>query len=128
MTVPSEIVWSDRLRDYADFVFAPDATAARRRDVVLLLGNVRARQAFINRWHAWRNYFRRCAMEPGWLYNEPERMDEAVVKLGSYARFTSRQEWVELFAILDEIAYLADQTRKLRQQLHASRWRPIASA
>lgn len=128
MIVPSETLWSPRLREYADFIVASHATEERRRDVALLLGNVNARREFINRWRAWRNYFRRCAVEPGWLHNDPERIDEAVVTLRSYARFTSRQEWAELFAILDEIACLADRTRSLRQQLHVSRMRPIASA
>lgn len=128
MPVPSETLWSNRLREHAAFVAASHATEARRRDVALLLGNVNARGEFINRWRAWRNYFRRCAVEPGWLHNDPERIDEAVVTLRSYARFAPREQWPELHAILDEIAYLADRTRELRQQLHVSRTRPIASA
>lgn len=128
MPVPSEMLWSDRLREYAAFVAESDATEARRRDVALLLGNVNARGAFLDHWRKWRNYFRRCAVEPGWLHNDPERLDEAVVTLRSYARFAPREQWSELHAILDEIAYLADRTRELRQQLHVSRLRPIASA
>lgn len=128
MFVPSEILWSDRLRDYATFVAASHATDARRRDVAFLLCNVNARREFINHWREWRNYFRRCAVEPGWLHNDPERFDEAVVTLRSYTRFAPREQWPELHAILDEIAYFADQTRSLRQRLHVSRMRPIVSA
>lgn len=128
MIVPSEVLWSDRLRDHAAFVAASHATDARRRDVALLLGNISVRRSFLDRWRVWRNYFRRCAVEPGWLHNDPERIDEAVVTLRSYARFAPREQWPELHAILDEIAYLADRTRTLRQQLQVSRLRPIASA
>lgn len=128
MPVPSETLWSDRLREHAAFVAAPNATDARRRDIVLLFGNHGARELFVQRWRTWLLYFRRCAQEPDSFHGDPERLDEAVVTLRSYTRFVSREQWPELHAILDEIACLADRTRSLRQQLHVSRMRPIASA
>ncbi|MBI4434813.1 hypothetical protein HY635_03310 [Candidatus Uhrbacteria bacterium] len=130
MPVLSETLWSPRLRDYAAFVHASHATDARRCDVAHLLGNRPARDQFIQRWRTWVFYFRRCLQQPGWFDRDPERLDEAVVELRSYARFAPREQWQELHAILDEIAWMADQTRHMRQQLHVSRHLrlPIASA
>ncbi len=127
MPVPSETLWSDRLREYAAFVHASHATDMRRRDVAHLLEDHRAREQFIQRWRTWVFYFRRCLQQPGWFDRDPERLDEAVVELRSYARFADRTTWPALHEILDEIAYMAGQTRGMRQQLHVSRRLPIAS-
>mgnify|MGYP001604478962 CR=1 FL=1 len=128
MLVPSEALWSPRLQEYADFVAARDATEERRRDVTFLLSNRPARDLFIQRWRTWVFHFRRCLKEPGWFHRDPERLDEAVVELRSYARFVDRAAWPALYEVLVEIDQMAHQTRRLRQQLHASRGQPIASA